>query len=282
MAFDANTVIESYADYLFSVRKRLWDRFQRTRKNAPESALAEAVVFRVLQYCKVNPAVADIPNSGGPDFLCAGTTADGFMVEATSFLPEKVTRDTGIKNEFPREISGGPIALLTPQIAEKADEKRSQFEKLSMPGVLAIASSHFGAPIVLDAVAAQYALVSTPFWTGSEARMTLDFASSLFLRMENDGSVVSKNRNLSAVLLVSVAADRSYVSGALNPAAACPLRSSLLWMINFAYLKDWPIENGRVRCAWTMGNQPGYEVPHGSIRFSNTDSTGRCSSRSMK
>jgi hypothetical protein len=37
MAADANYVVKSCADYLLSVRKKLWERFQKTRINAPEA-----------------------------------------------------------------------------------------------------------------------------------------------------------------------------------------------------------------------------------------------------
>ena len=40
MAADANYVVESYANYLVSVRKKLWERFQKTRINARLSLVA--------------------------------------------------------------------------------------------------------------------------------------------------------------------------------------------------------------------------------------------------
>jgi len=46
--------------------------------------------------------------------------------------------------------------------------------------------------------------------------MSTDLKYSLFLRTE-DGQVVVKNREISAVLLVAVGSDRSYVCGALHP-----------------------------------------------------------------
>jgi hypothetical protein len=55
MAFSVDYVVESYADYLRVRGAKFWQRFQTTRKNAPESALAEAIVFRVLLACKVDP-----------------------------------------------------------------------------------------------------------------------------------------------------------------------------------------------------------------------------------
>lgn len=266
MAGDVNTVVESYAEYLLLKQKKLWERFQRTRRNTPESAIAEAMVFRVLQACKVKPDVADKPNAGGPDFLCDGGVYGKFMVEATSFTPDKVTRDTALPNAAPDEITGQAFGLLTRQIDEKAADKRRQFDALSMPGILAIASSHFGASLVLDYMAAENALISQSFWTMNEERMSTDLASSIFLRLESDGEITTKNASISAVLFISVLGNQSHVCGALNPSAARPFRPEPLWMIPFIQLKDWPIENKKIRCIWTMGNQRTYPIAHESIR----------------
>ena len=87
---DINTVIESYADYLAARNKPLWRRFQKTRRDAPESAIAEAAVFGVLQQCGAEPEVADMVNKGGPDFNYVPRTLGQFMVEATSVCNKPV------------------------------------------------------------------------------------------------------------------------------------------------------------------------------------------------
>jgi hypothetical protein len=230
----------------------------------PESAMAEAAVFRVLQACHADPEVDDLPGEGGPDFLCCKGTADQFKVEATSFHPTKVTKDTCIKNVVPESMSGQAFGRLTTQIDQKAFDKTYQLEGIGMPGVLAIASAHFGALLVLDAMAAEDALISQPFWVHGSEEMSTDLASSLFLRLE-DGRAVPKNPALSAILLLSVVADRSFLCGALNPSAEHRFNSARLWEIPFVYLKDWPVEKNRLRCEWTMGNQRTYEVPHAAI-----------------
>ena len=96
----------------FARGQTYWKRFQTTRLNAPESALAEAIVFRVLQYCKVDPLVVDKPNVGGPDFSCLQGKPQEFMVEATSLLPQRVTEKSNIPNRVPEDLEGGPFGLL--------------------------------------------------------------------------------------------------------------------------------------------------------------------------
>jgi hypothetical protein len=263
----AEYVVESYADYLRARGQAYLKRFQATRLNAPESALAEAMVFRVLQYCKVDPVVVDKPNVGGPDFSCLHGKPQEFMVEATSLLPERVAEKSNIPNRVPEDLEGGPFGLLTAQIDATATRKLRQFKNVAVPGVLAVASSHFGSSILLDAPAAMNALISQPFWIAGSDGMSTDLKYSLFLRSD-DGTVVIKNADISAVLLVAIGADRSYVCGALHPSPAQRFNSAALWEIPFAYLKDWPVEQNRLRTTWTLGSSPRpLEIPHAAIQI---------------
>lgn len=262
----AEYVVESYADHLRTHGLAFWKRFQTIRLNAPESALAEAMVFRVLQYCKVEPVVVDTPNVGGPDFSCLTGKPQEFMVEATSLSPDRVTERSNIPNRVPENMEGGPFGLLTAQIDETATKKLRQFKNITTPGLLAIASSHFGSSILLDAPAAMHALISQPFWVDGRNRMSTDLKYSLFLRGE-DGQTVVKNSNISAVLLVAIGADRSYVCGALHPSPTRRFDSSAVYEIPFAHLMDWPVEKNRLRTTWTLGTAPNpLEVPHEAIR----------------
>ena len=259
-------VVESYADHLRGLGPKFWQRFQTTRKNAPESALAEAIVFRVLQACKVDPIVADAPGIGGPDFLCLRGKPLEFMVEATSLIPERVTERSNIPNRVPEDMEGGPFGLLTAQIDETATKKLPQFRYTTKPGILAIACSHFASHILLDSQSAMNALISEPFWVAGGEDMSTDLKYSLFLRAD-DGEIVVKNTDVSAVMLVAVGADRSYVCGALHPDPRHRFDSAALWQIPFAYLKDWPVERKKLRTMWTLGTAPKpMEMPHAAIR----------------
>jgi len=253
-----DALIDSYGSYLQARSKSSWTQF---KKRPIEAARAEATVFRVLQYCGAKPTVAD--DEGGPDFECSG---GAYMMEATAFMNDKITCDTALQNEVPSEIRGQAFGLLTKQIAEKAEAKHRQISAPKKPGILAIASAHAGASLVLDSYAAQCLLTSEPFWRGTNENMSVDFSLSPFLRLEENGEIVAHHTGISAIVLISITADRSYVCGVLHPAPARPFDSKLLWQIPFIYSKDWPIENNRIRCAWTMGEQRTYEVPHGAIK----------------
>jgi hypothetical protein len=68
-------VVESYADHSRGLSQKSWQRFQRTRKKAPESALAEGIAFRVLQASKVDPIVADAGRRRAGFHVPSGETA---------------------------------------------------------------------------------------------------------------------------------------------------------------------------------------------------------------
>ena len=189
------------------------------------------------------------------------------MVEATSFEIEKITKDTCIENRFPPTKKAHAFDRIGREIDEKATDKRRQFDKITLPGVLAIVSSHLGSTLVLDAQAAQDALISGQLWRARADQPCTDLASSLFLRIDDQGKIVARNTSISAVLLFSVTLDRSYVSGTLNPAAEHKFKPDPLWMIPFIYLKDWPIQDRQLRCEWTLGNEPKpYPIEHKPIQ----------------
>src|SRR5580698_11423563 len=92
-------VIQSYAEYLHEAYPQNLDRFEQSRASDPDAALAEAVVFRMLQTMSVRPEIHDQPQKGGPDFICycnrgplhKPISEDRFIVEATSLTPDTVT-----------------------------------------------------------------------------------------------------------------------------------------------------------------------------------------------
>jgi hypothetical protein len=118
----------------------------------------------------------------------------------------------------------------------------------------------------MDAQAAMNALISQPFWVAGGEGMSTDLKYSLFLRGQ-DGNIVVKNTGISAVLLLAVGTDRSYICGALHPGPKHRFDSVALWELPFAYLKDWPVERNRLRNMWTLGTNPKpLEIPHAGIR----------------
>lgn len=254
-----DSVVDSYAQYLLSKHKKVCRQFL---KRSREAQLAEAMVFSILQWKGVKPELAD--QHGGPDFLCADRK---FVVEATAFTIVKVVSDSAVPNELPGEIGTHAYRHLTRQISERAGGKNSQLS-VGLPAVLAIVCDHVIATLLFGVGAAQFLVTSEPFWTTDKEEPFVDLSLSAFLRLEPDGTVLPYNRNVSAVILISVTGDASYLCGALHPHPENRFESGALYEIPFVYTKDWPIEKMRIRCTWTMGTDPKpLRVEHHSIRI---------------
>jgi hypothetical protein len=69
-ATSPDRMLQSYSEYLRNVHPENAQRFDLLRISDREAAIAEAVVFGILQGFKVDPQIHDQPNSGGPDFIC--------------------------------------------------------------------------------------------------------------------------------------------------------------------------------------------------------------------
>lgn len=127
MTFGATTIegmIDSYAAYLREKHPANFDSFELLRTSNHEGALAEAIVFGILQGLQLYPEVHDEVGSGGPDLICARSSLspalrglvppsrdDQFMVEATSLDPDAITDRSQLPDEIPDEIRGGAFSL---------------------------------------------------------------------------------------------------------------------------------------------------------------------------
>jgi hypothetical protein len=273
-------VIQSYAEYLHEAHQPTFDRFEILRASDREAALAEAIVFRMLQTLQVRPEVHDQPQIGGADFICycprgplrKPVPEDRFVVEATSLSLDAVTNRSGIPNEVPDDISGGAFGLITQNIVNKAKAKAQQLGYYPMPRVLAIASSHAAIAALFNSATAMWALVSDIHWRqeiGSDVVDTAEYTNldkSVFIRPGPHGTIEACRQSISAILLVAVYGDRSEVYGILHPEPARPLHVDWLPKIPFVRISRWPIIDGKIFTEWVVGNPSGHSLLHLPVR----------------
>ncbi len=266
-------------DYIRTDARNNLKSFQNRRRADPEAALAEAMVFGMLQQLQLKPTIEDEPGIGGADYLCTywpivftDLGAWELIVEATTLEPTAVERNSGWRNEVPDGITGGPFSMITERITARASDKVRQLSKYKMPRVLAIVSSHIGANALLSStLAAQNVLISDakisqPIVGGLATQIT-DLKSSAFLRCNPaTGKVISQRQSISAVLLVNVAGDRSSVLGILHPEPLYPLNVDAFPEIPFVKIQRWPVENGEIRTEWVLGQPSGRDFKHQMIR----------------
>ena len=274
-------MIDSYAEYLSRKHPLNLKRFESLRVVKPEAAMAEAVVFGLLQSLHLSPEIHDDIQTGGPDFLCAGSTVsfglrrfikpspkDRFLVEATCLDPDAVTTRSTIPNELPDDATGGAFSLLTKSIRNKAKDKATQLGGYTTPRVLGVASSHAGIAALFNTGAAEYALTSDPHAVSRVGNVGLgkqctDLRSSAFLRVAPDGqSVIPCLQSISAILLIAVYGDKSEVYGILHPEPAQPLQIRFFPKVPFVRLTKWPITDGIISTEWVIADPSGLSVPH--------------------
>jgi len=273
-ATNPDGMLQSYSEYLRKVHPENAKRFDQLQVSDREAAIAEAVVFGMLQGFNVDPQIHDQPNSGGPDFICCayrGPLAprqpeDRFVVEATSLDPEAVTGRSHIANEVPEDVSGGAFDLITRNICNKAKAKATQLANHPMPRVLAIASSHAGVAALFNNATATWALVSEPHWRHEIGCNTVDTAeytdleSSLFIKPGPDGTIIPCRQSISAILLVAVYGGQSEIWGILHPEAAQPFNYAFLPNLPFVRLAEWPVRDGEILTEWVIADPHGYRA----------------------
>lgn len=277
-------VLDSFQEYLRIAHPANAVRFERLRAAARESALAEAVVFQLLEQIGVKPQINDSVASGGPDFICSGgyqspvlrrfATPDPsarFLVEATSFDLDAVTRQSAIPREI-EDARGGPFRLLTSTIRGKASEKAPQLAGHEMARILAITSSHAGAAALFNTATAAWCLTSNPGIQvphgGGPGTPVTNLSDSVFLKPGSAGANIEACRkSISAVLLISVHGNHSRVLGILHPEAAWPLDYRLLPTIHFVRLAKWPIADGIIETEWVIGDPEPHKFLHMRVRL---------------
>ena len=283
--FSTTEVIDSYAEYLRAKNPESLPSFVQRRASDPEAALAEAVVFSMLQGFRVRPEINDKPGTGGADFICSASGGSPFallrppspesqfIVEATSLDPDAVTDRTNLPNEAPDEIGGGAFGLLTKSVLNKVKAKATQLSGYPMPRVLAIASGHFNIGAVFNAATAVNMLVSDFFWKqeiGSnqfDPNQYTNLDRSVFMKPGPDGSIVATRQSISALLLVGIYGDQSHIYGILHPEAAYPLNIGFLPKVPFLRIAKWPITDGRIMTEWVVAEPDGLVISHYPIRL---------------
>lgn len=282
-------LVDSFVKHIEGEAPNNLKSFQNLRQESLESALAEAVVFGILQQLQLRPTISDV-FAGGADFMCtyrpiwfSESGSWPLAVEATTLEPSAVERNSGWPNEFPEEISGGPFSLLTERITQRASDKVRQLSEHPMPRVLAIVSSHIGADAILcNTLAARSVLISdaqisVPIAVGETSQIT-NLEHSVFLRGNpKTREITAKRPSISAVLLVSVAGDQSAVLGILHPEPRYPLDISAFPDIPFIKVSPWPVVNGQIGVEWVVGQPSARKFKHRRIdwRFEAVRRAGR-------
>lgn len=219
-------------------------RFLKREKTDPKAAQAEAVIFSWLRAEKLEPHLFENVGTGGPDFCCTHSDGGHFLVEATSLDSERVSNRSGLPTEI--TSSGGmAFGLITDKLKAKAKSKARQLAGHSLPTVLAIASDHVAASILMDRQAAEYLMTSAPLFAvplnGDPGYWTLNLKDAVFRRptglfdVSGQPIIGTYLQSISAILLITVDDCTDRIVGALHPDATNPFNPQ--WMPGVPFIK---------------------------------------------
>jgi hypothetical protein len=146
-------VAKAHAEYLGIKHPDHHQKFVKLLAADREAAFGEAVVFSLLKtYFRVRPEPADVPGTGGVDFVCFKGGAEEFVVEVTSLKPEAVAAHSKIPTAI--ENGGGAFQMTRDQLFSTVRGKADQLSGYACPRVLAITSTHQASSFLLGAMGA--------------------------------------------------------------------------------------------------------------------------------
>jgi len=135
-----------------------------------------------------------------------------------------------------------------------------------MAGVLAIASSHDFAGLLMDRGAAQYLMTSAPHFSvplgspGKGGHWETDLRDSVFcqpaalLDASGNQRFVTRYRSIAAILLVTIGVRETEVVGLLHPDAAHPFNPQLFPAVPYVRFAQWPLTSSNISTEWILGD----------------------------
>jgi hypothetical protein len=220
-------------------------------------------VFQMLWSEDLHPDIFEDNSTGGPDFCCAPATDKSFLVEVASLNTTAVSKRTKLplKIEGP---GGGAYGLITEKLFSVVQSKAAQLGDYDQPRVLAITSEYDFAALLMDRVAAQYALGSRPSFEvpiggkSTDTRITWNTKGGIFWSPSRIINVstgypdfIPRYQSVSAVLLISVYRNELNVVGLLHPAPSHTFDPQWLPTMPYVKFKQWPVLKAQFELEWT-------------------------------
>lgn len=259
-------IIESYKTFLEVKYPSHFQRFCIRSEEDLESTKAEAVVFSLMRSIFQELKIGEDISTGGADFICTSKNAK-FITEVTCLKAESVANQSGISNHVPKDGAAGSFGMITHMLRTKASSKARQVSGYPFPRLLVITSEHRWADFLLGPHGAETLLTSdtkieVPLGQPiNSTELVTDMKNSVFFRPKN-GSLEPCRRSISAILLISIYANRSLVVGILHPNPKKKFPMSLLPSVPFLRLKKWPLENNQIETEWVIQRPAHAEFHH--------------------
>jgi hypothetical protein len=219
-------MISAYSNAIHTLSPRAAAKYgKRLQGNSAEGALAEAVVFRLLNRIGGSVSIADIKGTSTDlRWLLGGGCCE---IEVTALERSTVTRHSGIGEEYRQ--GAGSFSPLGNKLLEKAIEKMKQLGRNAAPSILVIVSGHPWARTLLGAQAAVDLLLGEQVLrfdidSSSQATSLVTTLRGSAFYQSSDGHTVESMRPVpSAILLLPYSGETAWPICILNPHQTFPL-----------------------------------------------------------
>lgn len=268
-------VIDSYKIFLEVKYPTHYQSYSNRLKSNSESAKSEAVTFSFLRFNFDDVKLAEDISTGGADFLCKSNKFE-LIAEVTCLEAESVAAQSGWKNEVPQNGSAGSFGMITHMLRTKASSKAAQLSGHSFPRILVITCEHVVADVLLGPHGAETLLTSdikieVPIGKPIDKVDSItDLRDSVFFRFVN-GKLESCRRSISAILLLSIFADKSLIVGILHPDPEYNFPIRLLPSVPFLRMKKWPPENNIIEREWVIYKPKAEKFYHQKMEFKDEE-----------
>lgn len=253
-----NDLIEPHRAFFLANYPKALEQFEALLKHQPESAIAEATVFSLLNQAQLNPEPAENPKTGGADFICKPRGREQFAVEVTTMHSTSVETKTGIPQEA-EDDHGGAYSMIAFEQARKIQDKCDQMEKqeYKMPVVVVLCTLHERAQGAFRSLAVEFLQTSvprivTPFNLEKPARQETGLEDSIFIEIKS-GKPSPRCKNISAVLLLHIGESISSAIGILHFQPNFPFDVKNLSSVSFNRIV-WPQIGGKIKTEWVCGS----------------------------
>jgi len=162
----------------------------------------------------------------------------------------------------------------------KASRKAGQLSGYAFPRILIITCEHIAADVLLGPHGGETFLTSdtqieVPINKPIEnINIVTDLRNSVFFRYKN-GLIESCRKSISAILLLSIFADKALVVGILHPDPEYAFPIKLLPSVAFLRIKEWPFRNSIIETEWVIFRPGAKEFYHRKVEFKDDELRGK-------
>ena len=268
-------VVESYKNFLELKYPTHYKKYCDLFNSNAESAKAEAVTFSLLRSIPYDIKIAEDINTGGADFLCKSEDIE-FIAEVTCLEAESVSGQSGWKNEVPKNDTSGSFRMITRKLLTKASRKAPQLSGYSIPRVLVITCEHIAADFLIGPHGAETFFTSdtrieVPIGKPIDnVGLATDLKNAAFFKSK-DGVIETCRRSISAILLISIVADKSFLVGILHPDPQYEFSIRLLPSVPFLRMRKGPPADNNIEIEWVIHKPKPGEYYHRKIDFKDEE-----------